>query len=777
MSIAANTDTRVAQDGYQAYYAEKIWRLIPGFYRAEDDGSLRGIVEVLAEAAADQRRSVDRLWADASIVDCDDWVIPYIAEMLGTRLISEQNTAGRRADVANTIKYRRIAGTVHLLVMLAEDIANWDAVASEAFKRLARNWHMLDCPVPEGPASGTPQHGFARMSRYRIGEVVDGPFDDVAHFPDFRRHRGLAGRYNIPKVNLHLYRQSALLLHGVTPFDFGAGRYALDPSGRDIQLFQPGQPYQDACKSGAEWELRRPLTCALFNDGRYAVDNGVAAAAPAIGAGLLVLENATFRTASAFLDRAERIKGAPLTPTEGRALLMAALLETSNRANLFGDALELGRGAGATPYEPGELFGADLDLWDGIDPNTPWIRALVDPATGRVRTSNALVSLHYFVGRFTSIGAGSHSRAADLTAEAPLPLGGAGAVAGFTFPTAGEHQIDDSLTYRYQLDTDLILTDDLVIQAADHERPYIRIPASAAVPGVPRWVIDAGAAGRDLTLDGLWLGLVHNGMDAPHETLAGMAEIVLEGGFNRVTLRNMTLDPGGEEAALPEVAPGPGRRTIPAVRLVIAGASDLIEIDRCVTGPIEEALGATSQCAAATIRITDSVVRGGQEIVTATNVVGATATPTTTEVLPAFRGRHASLEVTRSTLIGNVEAARYAITDSIVQGTVSAQDPQGSCIRYSAAVETAAIGLAKAYRCVTYADTMPNHLFISREWGHAGLVQLSGTAPESIRRGAENTSEMGAHNRTLDAIKRDDLIYKLREFTAINTITQLVFET
>ena len=36
---------------------------------------------------------------------------------------------------------------------------------------------------------------------------------------------------------------------------------------------------------------------------------------------------------------------------------------------------------------------------------------------------------------------------------------------------------------------------------------------------------------------------------------------------------------------------------------------------------------------------------------------------------------------------------------------------------------------------------------------------------------------MGAYNRTLDAIKRDDLIYKLAEFTSINTITELVFET
>ena len=506
MSLANPADQRIADDGYAAYYAEKIWRMIPGIYRAEDaEGALRGLVEVLAEAAADQRRSVDRLWADASIVDCDDWVIPYIAEMLGTRLISAQNVAGRRTDVANTIKYRRLAGTVHLLTMLAEDIAGWDAVAVEAFKRLARNWHMLDCPPRIGPVSGTPQHGLALMSRYRIGEVVDGAFDDTAHFPDFRRHRGLAGRYNVPKVNLHLFRQNAYLLRGVTPYDMGAGRWTLDPSGRDIALFQPGQPATDACKSGAEWEVRRPLSCALFNDGLYAVSPAVAGAA--IGAGLLALEAFTFRTTSAYLDRAARIKGAALTAAEGMDLLELGLLDRSNRAALFGDALELGEGPLPRSYSVAELFGANLDGWDIIDPGTPWIAALVDPATGRVRTDDSLASMRFYEGRFTPIGAGTHDRAADLTAYAPLQLGG---TVGFTFPTTGAHQIDDSLTYSHQLNTDLTLTGNLHVQAANGERPYIRIPATAVAPAIPRWVIDAAGAGRDLVLDGLWLGMIRN---------------------------------------------------------------------------------------------------------------------------------------------------------------------------------------------------------------------------------------------------------------------------
>ncbi|MGJ8628236.1 MAG: hypothetical protein ACSHXB_14845 [Sulfitobacter sp.] len=769
MSITDITEHRAAQDGYDAFYAEKIWGLIPGIYRGEDrDGSLRGLVEVLAGEAAEQRRSIDRLWADASIVDCDDWVIPYIAEMLGTRLISEQNVAGRRADVANTIKYRRIAGTVQLLVMLADDIAGWDAVASEAFKRLIRNWHSLDCPPVIGPVSGTPQHGLARLSRFRVGEVVDTGFDDVAHFPDFRRLRGVSGRYNIPKVNLHLYRQQAFQLRRTTPFDFGEGRFALDPSGRDAPLFQPGQPMVDGCRSGAEWEVRKPMPCALFNDGRYQITPDVAGVA--VGSDLLRYADMVFRDATTFLDRAARAKGADLTPDEAGDLMAAALLPDSNRAHLFGDAIHLGDGpdAGSDGFGVGALFGADLTLWNDGDATPDWIEALVDPATGRVRTDGPLTAFKYYEGRFAPVGAGTHDRQADLTAEDPAVLPVGGATANFEFPVSGAHQMNDSRTYQHRHNTGLTVEGDLHVQAANGERPFIRISATAGGGGTPRFVIDADADGRDIILDGVWLGMIIGTDPLAQSESETLCEIVLAGDFNRVCLRNMTIDPGGAQASLldpaaPPDAPELITRFLPTVRLLIEGASDLIEIDRCVVGPIEEAEGAQSQCAGGTLRITDSIIRAGQTI------DGVT--------LPAFRGRHSTLEITRSTIIGNIEAARYFITDSIVQGTVSAQDPQGSCIRYSAAAQTDEIALANAYECEVFADVLPTHIFVSRRFGDPGLVQLSQTAPGTIRRGAENTSEMGVYNRTLDAIKRDDLTYKLSEFTAINTITQLIFET
>ena len=100
-------------------------------------------------------------------------------------------------------------------------------------------------PEPEGlagPVTSTPPGGIADLRNVSVAEVVDSAFDDLAHTPDFPPATGVTlGRYAIPKLNLHLFRQQAYELRRVTPLDFGAGRYALDPSGRDIQLFMPSQ--------------------------------------------------------------------------------------------------------------------------------------------------------------------------------------------------------------------------------------------------------------------------------------------------------------------------------------------------------------------------------------------------------------------------------------------------------------------------------------------------------------------------------------------------------
>jgi hypothetical protein len=149
-------------DHYEAYYADKLWNLIPAVYRAADSdqfdaaGPLRELVERIGAQAATLRRSIDRLWEDQSIETCDDWVIPYIADLLATNLVNSLDARGQRIDVAKTIYYRRRKGTLAVLEELAANITGWDARVVEFFRRLGRTRHNLDPPI-EVPAATSNQ--------------------------------------------------------------------------------------------------------------------------------------------------------------------------------------------------------------------------------------------------------------------------------------------------------------------------------------------------------------------------------------------------------------------------------------------------------------------------------------------------------------------------------------------------------------------------------------------------------------------------------------------
>jgi hypothetical protein len=87
-------------DHYEAYYADKLWQLLPAVYRAEDaealdqSGPLREMVNRIGAQAAILRRGIDRLWEDQSIETCDDWVIAYIADLLATNLVGGLDARG-----------------------------------------------------------------------------------------------------------------------------------------------------------------------------------------------------------------------------------------------------------------------------------------------------------------------------------------------------------------------------------------------------------------------------------------------------------------------------------------------------------------------------------------------------------------------------------------------------------------------------------------------------------------------------------------------------------
>ena len=89
---------------------------LPEIYRVRDaeqspPDQLRSYLAAVEQAFGALHDHIAQLYDDLFIDTCDDWVIPYLADLLGTtHLKGEPRTL--RADVADTIALRRRKGTL-----------------------------------------------------------------------------------------------------------------------------------------------------------------------------------------------------------------------------------------------------------------------------------------------------------------------------------------------------------------------------------------------------------------------------------------------------------------------------------------------------------------------------------------------------------------------------------------------------------------------------------------------------------------------------------------
>ncbi|MCU1244864.1 MAG: hypothetical protein JWN02_774, partial [Acidobacteria bacterium] len=163
-------------DRYEIHYADRLWKLLPEVYRGVDSdaldskGPLRELCDRIGAQMAIVRRSIDRTWEDQSIESGDDWMVPYLADLLATNLVAGSTQPEQRREVAKTIYYRRRKGTVALLEELAGDVTGWEVRIVEFFRRMARTRHGLDPAI--GLPSATSDPGGA--SRLQIAEGLVG---------------------------------------------------------------------------------------------------------------------------------------------------------------------------------------------------------------------------------------------------------------------------------------------------------------------------------------------------------------------------------------------------------------------------------------------------------------------------------------------------------------------------------------------------------------------------------------------------------------------------
>ncbi|MEA3276285.1 MAG: hypothetical protein U9Q81_13550 [Pseudomonadota bacterium] len=331
-------------------------------------------------------------------------------------------------------------------------------------------------------------------------------------------------------------------------------------------------------------------------------------------------------------------------------------------------------------------------------------------------------------------------------------------------PVTGVFQFDNNKTY--EPDGDIEAIEQLTLQAANQRRPYLRrtvaaggewvfaaLPKEEVLPDEP----DPAANDRQLTLDGLWIGIEEEGAVAvPVPCEPVMATLVLQGGFDRVVIRHCSLDPGGEQARVdPDLC-----RVIPFVTLLVRGNVEELIIESSILGPIVENEVAGERGTIQKLEVRDSIIQ---------SIDGDT--------LPAIRTALGQVKLERTTVFGALESNRLYASDSLIQGLVTVTDNQHGCFRFSATNDDPRLRLPQRYESHLYAPALPNHFFVSRRFGDAGFAQLSDGAPPVILRGAENRSEMGAFSGLLGPIKRDDLDAKVNEFMPFGLIAQFINET
>lgn len=218
--------------------ADRLYALLPAIHRirdAEQGYPLRELLTVIAEQVAAMEENLAQLYDDQFIETCAPWVAPYIGDLIGYRSLHGvvPNVASPRADVANTIRYRRRKGTASMLEQLARDVTGWPARAVEFFQLLGWTQNMNHVRLQA--------HYAPDLRNWAALHWRDSAFDTLAHTVDVRHIDTGATRHHIPNIGLTLWRVRAFPLTrspAVEDPDIGGGlRFRFNPLGVDMALY------------------------------------------------------------------------------------------------------------------------------------------------------------------------------------------------------------------------------------------------------------------------------------------------------------------------------------------------------------------------------------------------------------------------------------------------------------------------------------------------------------------------------------------------------------
>jgi hypothetical protein len=734
---------------------DRLYELLPVVYRlrdAEQGYPLRGLLAVITEQVNLVEADIGQLYENWFIETCQDWVVPYIGELIGYTPIHEAGEPGDvtepggaarnrilipRREVANTIGYRRRKGTVALLEELAIAVAGWPGHAVEFFRLLgvAQNINYL------------------RMDRGYIVDLRDrdalallnGPFDELAHTVDVRRVNSYraAGRYNIPGVGVFVWRLKSYPVTKTPAYcleDVGPQCFTFSVLGNDAPLFN------------------RPRT----------------ANKPGNISGALSLPVPIRRNAIE-----ERVPGPPA--------------HTQASADYYGRSLLIWapgwpKKNSPQPVPRESIIPADLTAWRYRAPRgnivvDPELGRIVFPA-GQLPKQGVLVSYQY--GFSADIGGGEYNRPVSQPKNAAMYLvnksgdypsiNAALAAWSSAQPLAAVIEITDNGVYTEQLNITLTRNQSLEIRAANRVRPVIRLLDYYA--DRPDAFSVTGGQGSQFALDGLLItgravqvyGPEPDGGNGADDDLCS------------VTIRHSTLVPGwGLHCDC-----GPKRPAEPGLELVNTRAR--VTIEHSIVGYIQV--------------VADEVKRDPMQISISDSIVDATHSEGMALGGVGLTSAYASLTIARSTVIGEILVHAIELAEnSIFYGTICVARRQQGCMRFCYVArgcrtprryecQPDLVEQAVANRFVQSNGTMsPQERdllqdaerlrvapdFNSTRYGTPAYCQLADTCADEIKRGADDESEMGVFHDLYQPQRATSLRARLDEYTPAGMDSGIIF--
>lgn len=772
-----------------------LFERLPEIYRTRDvevtpPNQLRAYLGAIEGPFGALHEHVAQLYEDLFIDTCDDWVIAYLADLLGTtHLKGEPRTL--RADVADTIALRRRKGTLGAIERLAVNLTGWACRGVELRENLGWAQH-LNHQRPD--AGGEPPYADPALTRFHVPRggtapirdpaalaLLGTPFDSFAYTADVKPALDDARHINLPNLAIFLWRLAAYRLPRILPLakgnlDLGAQppglarfalRFDLHPLDIPVRLFNTSRP--GFLRAGTSGGVVSPLTEADAVPGPM-LDARLTSHTPSGHPEAYVqvdFYNAGTTPPSGF-DLGD--VGLHLFMPQTLAPLLVPPAPLSEWQWLFrGDNLCAWETGLRRPLRSGEIV---------IDPDIGRVLIGLETAAQAdeliVSEDGALVSRLFSSFTYGAAGpVGAHPVTRHFPALAPtVELRHVGEVdGGITLQAALDGlavatapvviEIHDSLVHRIDLSAlpgtaidgtvSLRLVQSLTIRAAGEHRPILLlaqpfslrpVAAGAATPFEPQ-----------VRLEGLYIAANEAAPFPAGQALIDRAAVA------RLEIIGCTLAPGGHSLRDGSRAP-----MQPALRLVDGyGFSDPADVAAFVPTPdivIQRSItGTIAIDERYRLDIEDSIVDAGLGFNDAPTGLFAIAAATD----PA-NGWAAALDFDGLTCFGPVRVAAVGGLGGIFTQRFEVLDNQRGCIKWSA-FSRDVDRLPPNHFCVHAPDA--RIVFTSERFNDPGYAQLQRETDHRVREMGPDDDSMGAFGFLLEAHKWTNLQVRLREFMPV----------